>query len=639
MWLINTNTLQLEHIIDPEESNKKYAILSHTWEHEEVSFQQFQDLDLARTMAGFAKIQSTCILAQARGLDYAWVDTCCIDKSSSAELSEAINSMFNYYKNASVCFAYLSDFPNNPLISLQRLENSGMSEADFQAHPDLQAFRNCRWFTRGWTLQELIAPEDLLFYNSAWQSIGGKRTLSGLLSTITGIDRGILMGTADPFSVPACVRMSWAAKRDTTRVEDIAYCLLGIFDVNLPLIYGEGYKAFQRLQEEILRANSDLSILSWSSCNPVPLKYIPALYKDGTAIAGFRGPFAWAPSEFSGVSKELRTELLRFSPVRIELINGAIEVSVRDGLSLIWGSNTFLSLITPGSGASLDHSMIMTPLGYAFLNESNAKLDEEGLYPVNVLARKVHPQPHPFIGYKFRIISHQDAMRFNRNNYRVTRYFLNSNALVDGPKRFHRIDAAWPDLCFNDLNGNGTMGMIGTFTYAWPRVHHITPFTILGATIGRMTIFADLAGTDYDLGFVFCCGAVASDQWEGFYEPWGVTFCLQSTEKHDREVFGFFAESLGGPDESRYEEEICEILERHYGAFAHNRRPESIIKYLQAKTHTIEYPSHKPRKPRLRYSTRWSYKQGSKDPGSTFEFDIHFEGYKSGKWESLQPLS
>lgn len=613
--------------MDPEESDKKYAILSHTWEHEEVSFQQFQDLDLARTMAGFAKIQSTCTLAQARGLDYAWVDTCCIDKSSSAELSEAINSMFNYYRLASVCFAYLSDFPNNPLISLQRLENSGMSEADFQAHPDLQAFRSCRWFTRGWTLQELIAPSELLFYNSGWQLIGGKKTLSGLLSVITDIDRGILMGTADPFSIPACIRMSWAAKRDTTRVEDIAYCLLGIFDVNLPLIYGEGYKAFQRLQEEILRANCDLSILSWSPCNSVPLKYIPALYKDDTAMAGFRGPYAWAPSEFAGVSKHLRTELLNFSPVRIDLINGALEVSVGNGLSLTWGRNKFLSLRTPGCGISLDHSMVMTPLGFAFINESNATLDEEGIYPANI--RGLGPQTSN--GSTIRIISHQDAMRFNRNNYRIERYFLKSNASGYDSIVSLNDNAAWPAPCFNDCNG--------TFTYAWPRVHPTTPFTILGAIVGRLCIEADLAGADYDLDFVFCCGAIASDQWKGFYEPWGVTLCQQSTESQDSDVFRWFKKSLKKHNGPQYRGEIQHIFDLYYGAFAQDKRPESIIKFLQAKTYTIEYPSRNLKKPRLRYSTRWSYKQDAKDPGSTFEFEIHFERYKSGKWVSLLPLS
>jgi hypothetical protein len=92
MWLINISTLKLEFFVDPE--NQKYAILSHTWEQEEVSFQDMKDLDYARSKAGFSKIQSTCDLAREQGLLYAWVDTCCIDKSSSAELTEAINSMF-----------------------------------------------------------------------------------------------------------------------------------------------------------------------------------------------------------------------------------------------------------------------------------------------------------------------------------------------------------------------------------------------------------------------------------------------------------------------------------------------------------------------------------------------------------------
>jgi hypothetical protein len=170
MWLINTSTLKLEFFGDPE--NQVYAILSHTWEHEEVSFQDMMDLDKARSKAGFSKIDHTCELARRVGLTYAWVDTCCIDKSSSAELTEAINSMFEWYKLSTICYVYLSDLG----------ETSNVED-------DLPY---CKWFTRGWTLQELIAPDTIEFYNASWKFRGRKDNMQKQLSRITGIDIDIL---------------------------------------------------------------------------------------------------------------------------------------------------------------------------------------------------------------------------------------------------------------------------------------------------------------------------------------------------------------------------------------------------------------------------------------------------------------
>src|ERR1700753_3096180 len=133
MWLINTTTLELEFFVNPEKSS--YAVLSHTWGDGEVLFQEFQNLNTAKSKDGFSKIVRTCEISRQRGLRYAWVDTCCIDKSSSAELSEAINSMFDWYKNSAVCLTYLEDLPG---------------DIEFE-----QGLPCCRWLTRGWTLQEL----------------------------------------------------------------------------------------------------------------------------------------------------------------------------------------------------------------------------------------------------------------------------------------------------------------------------------------------------------------------------------------------------------------------------------------------------------------------------------------------------
>jgi hypothetical protein len=271
MRLINTKTLELREFVSDEEL-PRYAILSHTWGDEEVTFQELSKLKSSsgtecRAKSGFLKIEQTCRLARDRDIKYAWVDTCCIDKTSSAELTEAINSMFRWYEKAFTCFIYLSDLEKHTSISIYG------------------RFRACRWFSRGWTLQELIAPKTALFYDKKWTLRGTKEELSSILHTITGIDEGILRGAASLGHVPVARRMSWASGRQTTRVEDTAYALLGIFDVNMPLVYGEGEKAFQRLQEEIIKERNDLSIFAWTASSPTQQ---------------YRGILATSPQEFRG---------------------------------------------------------------------------------------------------------------------------------------------------------------------------------------------------------------------------------------------------------------------------------------------------------------------------------------------------
>ena len=240
MRLLSTLTGELQEFFD--EKTPPYAILSHTWGNEEVSF---QDLEKRETdKAGYSKIKSCCQLAASEGWQYVWIDTCCIDKSSSAELSEAINSMFRWYKRAQVCYAYLSD------VDVE--DKSGLF---------LSSIRGSRWFTRGWTLQELLAPFMVIFYDKNWTEIGTKASLEQEISSETGIQRTHLFDHVD-----ACiaVKMSWASGRTTARLEDIAYCLLGLFDLNMPLLYGEGEKAFFRLQYELLQSGDlDESIFAW----------------------------------------------------------------------------------------------------------------------------------------------------------------------------------------------------------------------------------------------------------------------------------------------------------------------------------------------------------------------------------------
>ncbi|RYP50015.1 hypothetical protein DL768_004370 [Monosporascus sp. mg162] len=221
----------------------RYAILSHRWGMEEVTFKDLMD-GTGPKKQGYDKIRFCSDQAERDGLDHFWVDTCCIDKSSSAELTEAINSMFQWYRNAAKCYVYLDD------ISKPALQTG--NKPNYQPwEPDL---RKSKWFTRGWTLQELLAPTSVEFFSREGARLGTKRSLELPISDITGIPLKVLRGS--PLldcSVPE--RMAWAEMRQTTRDEDKAYSLLGIFDVQMPLIYGEGKeKAFKRLQEEIDKA-------------------------------------------------------------------------------------------------------------------------------------------------------------------------------------------------------------------------------------------------------------------------------------------------------------------------------------------------------------------------------------------------
>ncbi|KAK4629244.1 Vegetative incompatibility protein HET-E-1 [Fulvia fulva] len=265
MWLLNAKTRELEQVMDDRLTINKYAILSHTWEdRQEVLFEEI-GTPAAKSKAGHQKIEFTCKQAVRDNLDYVWVDTCCIDKRSSAELSEAINSMYRWYNNARKCYVYLADAR---LPNLSDDEKLG------------RIFQDCRWVKRGWTLQELIAPKYMAFYDRRWNYMGDKVSNAELLSRATGIDVKVLRDRDLLPHTSVAKRMSWAARRTTTRVEDEAYSLLGLFGVNMPLLYGEGRRSFQRLQEEIIRtqAGEDHSILAWRSTNGDLLAPSPASF-------------------------------------------------------------------------------------------------------------------------------------------------------------------------------------------------------------------------------------------------------------------------------------------------------------------------------------------------------------------------
>lgn len=291
MWLLNTKTEKIQFVADPELC--QYAILSHTWRREgEPTFQDYMSLPVMSGRVAkeerlskrvnpvkeerFAKVRETCRLARARNIPYAWIDNICIDKTSSAELTEAINSMFRWYKNAAVCFAYLADLPVG-------------REKDL-----LQTLSLCHWFRRGWTLQELVAPQTVEFYDEAWNLRGDKHGLCELLSAITRIDEDVLRDSSLLRNIPVARRMSWASRRQCTRIEDVAYSLFGIFDIHMPLIYGEGDKAFIRLQEAIAHDSTDLSLFAWTSLD------------NNYARQAHHGLFARSPTDFRHCDKLLR---------------------------------------------------------------------------------------------------------------------------------------------------------------------------------------------------------------------------------------------------------------------------------------------------------------------------------------------
>lgn len=243
MRLLNTESLEFKEFFDSQ--IPEYAILSHTWGDEEVTFQEFRK-GKRQDSQGYAKIRQCCVLAASRGFQWVWIDTCCIDKKSSAELSEAINSMYRWYSEAGECYAYLSDVV-----------------WDFQdTEASKEALRKSVWFTRGWTLQELLAPENVIFLDNGWIWFGTKDELSREISAVTGIT---FFSMNYPLFASVAQKMSWLSRRTTSRAEDMAYCMLGLFDINMSLLYGEGKKAFMRLQLEIIKVSDDESIFAWTS--------------------------------------------------------------------------------------------------------------------------------------------------------------------------------------------------------------------------------------------------------------------------------------------------------------------------------------------------------------------------------------
>lgn len=283
MRLLDTKTYR---VCEQNEHTKRgedpppYAVLSHTWLPDlgegvrEVTYQDMQ-LSLLALMRGtfkkdgWVKLRAFCDRAARDGWQYAWMDTCCIDKDNPHDTQEAINAMFRWYRGAAVCYAYLADVPGqSPDTSpTPALFTSDLAfNQNYRREMVASQFQKSRWFTRGWTLQELLAPRQLSFLDQHWRYIGSRGNWEREITKTCLIGKSILRDFEPLDTVRSCIaqRLSWAAHRETTFEEDETYSLLGLFGVNMPLIYGEGRaEAFQRLQLELIKAYSDMSLFAW----------------------------------------------------------------------------------------------------------------------------------------------------------------------------------------------------------------------------------------------------------------------------------------------------------------------------------------------------------------------------------------
>lgn len=338
MRLLNTTTLTLKEF--PEDRIPPYAILSHCWSHaegqEEASYQQLASGSVSMDSYGWQKIVRCCDLARSRALHWTWIDTVCIDRSSSAELSEAINSMYSWYQRSTECYAFLDD--------VRWTHEDDQESATNNKHSNWERFRQSRWFTRGWTLQELLAPGSVLFYARDGTFIGSRSELANDIYLICGIDREFLNQARLMPSASIAQRMSWASNRRTTRPEDMAYSLLGIFDVNMPLLYGEGEKAFLRLQLEIINRCDDDSIFAWN---------IETL-QDSTYRQTI-GVLAPTPHEFDGSGNVVKAPLLISSGNRclsqptskaVEFRSKVIPIGLRRYVAVALGVESRVQFIT-----------------------------------------------------------------------------------------------------------------------------------------------------------------------------------------------------------------------------------------------------------------------------------------------------
>ena len=246
MRLLNTHTFRLENL-DFDVGQTQYALLSHTWTKKEPLLEDVERFGCREDVDEYGKLAKSCYIASQESLDYVWVDSCCVDRRNAPEVEMTEIRMYHWFEQAALVIVHLSD-----VDSL-----------------DHQEFEHSRWFMRSWTLQELVAPRGIVrFFSRNWEYLGSRSNLSERISSITGIPTNVLTGHKLHSDYSIAQRMSWASRRFCTAPEDAAYSLMGLFDVEVPLLRGIGAeKAFLRLQEEIIKKSPDGSIFAWKSRN------------------------------------------------------------------------------------------------------------------------------------------------------------------------------------------------------------------------------------------------------------------------------------------------------------------------------------------------------------------------------------
>jgi hypothetical protein len=341
---IHTSSYKVEIFHEPP---PKYVALSHTWRRDEVTFEDLVDNTVPiSSHARFGKLQGALKVAAYHGYDYLWVDSICVDRSSSAEVSFAVNAAWHLFRDASLCIAHLEDLP--------ACRNHGTPPLDEAV------WKSCVWFSRSWTLMEILAPRHMKFFDQNWECRGAKSAppIRNLLSRITRIDEDVLMDCRRLPGISLGKRMSWAAHRRSHHAEDVAYSLMGIFGVNMEILYGERERAFLRLQETILRDTEDVSLLGWISQ--------PAQYGDGAAP---RGLLAASPDEFGLFAIRTWREPMHF-PGEIYPANKGISIVAN---FLVDGSSLVLDLGPLGGGPER-FGISLQEVGHVFVRTSPNRL-------------------------------------------------------------------------------------------------------------------------------------------------------------------------------------------------------------------------------------------------------------------------
>lgn len=268
MRFLHTKTFVLHDFTGPPSS---YAVFFHAHGSDDIGFEDFSKPQMLLCKDGFHRLWQACSRARNHGSEWLWSDAVCIDRGSSTALTEAFNSLARIYQHCIFSIIYLEDLPCSDCVG------GGLEKR----------LAKCAWLRNVWVLPQLIFPKHSFIYDRDWAEIGTKASLARQLSLVTSIEQSVLINPAALGEYSVAKRMSWASHLEASRPEDRSFALLGILGVHMPIVYGEGQKAFIRLQEEILRDTNDYSLFAWRP--EVPQEY--------------RGLFAYSPAEFQHFDK------------------------------------------------------------------------------------------------------------------------------------------------------------------------------------------------------------------------------------------------------------------------------------------------------------------------------------------------